>query len=488
MQQSGLFDHSDSGDQHRVTFAPNFKSFRAAARRALAEGIPPEAIWWVEDSEAIEPQPRHPLSQMNVPREFLQLAKFVACHKSPDRWSMLYQVLWRLTHGEPHLIALSGDPLISRMNAYDKSVHRDVHKMKAFVRFKKLQTKEPALSESTERFVAWFEPEHFIVPLATDFFVRRFTNMQWSLLTPVGCAHWDGSGQPIFSEGLKDAYKPLDELDELWKTYYKNIFNPARVKLNAMCAEMPQKYWKHLPEAEVIPALVLAADGRVESMLQTEAQPATLQCGERPASYQAQLASTLANNETKPLVRIAAGVMGCDNCELCQPATQAVPGEGPENARVMLVGEQPGDQEDLLGKPFVGPAGQLLDSILNDLDIDRTTLYLTNAVKHFRFRATPKCRLHERPKIGHINACRRWLLDEMAALQPEVIVCLGVTAATAVLGRKVSLQELSGKQLEMNGTTVIATLHPATVLRSADSSAARRYLANDISKAISLVA
>ena len=380
---------------------------------------------------------------------------------------MLYQVLWRLTHGEPHVMALSADPLIPRMNRYNKSVHRDLHKMKAFVRFKKLQ----ATDSTTERFVAWFEPEYFIVPLATDFFVRRFTNMRWSLLTPVGSAHWEGRGQPTFSEGLKDACKPPDELDELWKIYYKNIFNPARVKISAMCAEMPQKYWKHLPEAEVIPAMILAADGRVDSMLQVEAQPATLQCGKRPASYQAQLSSALADCATTPLVRIAAGVMSCENCELCQPATQAVPGEGPEDARIMLVGEQPGDQEDLVGKPFVGPAGQLLDSILCDLELDRKNLYLTNAVKHFRFRSTGKRRSHERPKIGHMNACRQWLQDEINALQPEVIVCLGVTAATSVLGRKVSLQELSGKHLDMDGTTVITTLHPAAVLRSANPTA-----------------
>jgi len=458
-----------------------------AARQLLAASLPPENIWWVEDErgsqQAENPKPRShkTAAEFNVPREFVQLAKFAACHHSADRWSLLYQVLWRLTHGEPHLLALSGDTVVARLNRYDKAVHRDLHKMKAFVRFKKLQdTKD-------ERFVAWFEPEHYIFELAADFFIRRFTNMRWSVLTPVGCAHWEGKGKPEFTPGLNQAFKPSDDLEALWKTYYKNIFNPARVKLKAMCAEMPQKYWRHLPEAEEIPALVLSANQRLGNMLASEPASSSLHCGERPASYQALLADVLTSQETAPLSRIAAGVRSCQNCELCKFATQAVSGEGPQGARIMLVGEQPGDQEDLAGRPFVGPAGTLLDDILAELSLSRDQIYLTNAVKHFRFKPTPKRRLHERPKDGHVNACRDWLEQEIAAVDPQVIVCLGVTAATSVLGRKVTLREVAGQVMSVNHRTVIATLHPAAVLRAADPLTARQRLSVDLASLRSLI-
>ena len=481
MSQSGLFDSIDATqDQHEhlvpVRFKPNWTDFRDAARTALAQGRAPKHIWWVEDNEA-EPSMSDSTSRFRTSREYLSLAKFVACHRAPDRWSLLYEVIWRLNHGEPYLLSLSGDPLVAKLREYDKSVHRDYHKMKAFVRFKRLQGVE------SERYVAWFEPEHYIVELAAEFFVKRFANMNWSVLTPVGCAHWQIKGELTFSPGLKDAYKPEDELDELWRTYYQHIFNPTRVKLEAMRAEMPQKYWKHLPEAALIPSLVLGADNRVDDMLMSAPTTGDLKCGERPAPYDTYLNHIISSNSATPLERIAAGIKQCDACELCHHATQAVPGVGPEKARIMLVGEHPGDEEDLQGQPFIGSAGQLLSQVLETVGLDRSEIYLTNAVKHFRFRPTRKKRIHERPKEGHIHACRSWLHREINEVQPDVIVCLGVTAATSILGRPVVLKHVRDQVLYLGRQRVIVTAHPAAVLRAQDPNPVLQQLTSSLARA-----
>jgi DNA polymerase len=475
MFQSGLFDDVEQPQNGLVSirFQPNWEGFRFAARAALGRNLKPEQVWWVEDPDAELAAPPSS-NRFTVPREYLGLAKFVACHRAPDRWSLLYEIIWRLNHQEPYLLSLSGDPAVSRLRAYDKSVHRDYHKMKAFVRFKRLQDSQE------EQYVAWFEPEHYIVELAAEFFVKRFTNMKWSVLTPVGCAHWQGSGKPTFTPGLKDAYKPEDELDDLWRTYYQHIFNPARVKLDAMRAEMPQKYWKHLPEAELIPSLVLGADNRVDTMLISEPIAGDLHCGERPANYDSHLSQIIASNSATPLERIAAGLKQCEQCELCYHATQAVPGEGPASARIMLVGEQPGDEEDLQGRPFIGPAGQVLNQALEAVGLERSELYLTNAVKHFRFKPTRKKRIHERPKEGHIHACRSWLQREIGEIQPDVIVCLGVTAASSLFDHKVSLKDLSGQVYQLGQSKLVATLHPAAVLRSANPDQSFQKLAKDL--------
>ena len=162
----------------------------------------------------------------------------------------------------------------------------------------------------------------------------------------------------------------------------------------------------------------------------------------------------------------------CRRCPLWQPATQTVFGEGPADARTMIVGEQPGDEEDLSGRPFVGPAGRLFSRALDELGIDRRTLYLTNAVKHFRFEPRGKRRLHRRPDVAHITACNGWLQAEIAHVRPERIVCLGASAARAVFGPGVRLTEERGIwRTREDGVRAFATVHPSWVLRQGDPSA-----------------
>jgi DNA polymerase len=191
---------------------------------------------------------------------------------------------------------------------------------------------------------------------------------------------------------------------------------------------------------------------------------------------------------------------GCRACELWEPATQTVFGEGPETARIVFVGEQPGDQEDRQGEPFVGPAGRLLDKALEDAGIDRQDAYITNAVKHFRFTPTPKRRIHQSPGAEHLMACRPWLEAEFAVLQPEVVVCLGAVAAKALISPSFRITRERGQLLPWTPpggratepaepaadgdepeedapaqTWMLATAHPSAVLRTPDDGRAAAY-------------
>ncbi|MDT7649708.1 MAG: uracil-DNA glycosylase [Pseudonocardiales bacterium] len=155
----------------------------------------------------------------------------------------------------------------------------------------------------------------------------------------------------------------------------------------------------------------------------------------------------------------------CTRCELYEPATQTVFGEGPPTAWLMLVGEQPGDKEDIAGKPFVGPAGRVLDTALERAGIARAEVYLTNAVKHFRFERRGNRRLHKTPGVTHIRACRPWLDCELAAVRPDAVATLGAIAAKALLGPKFRLTSQRGQVLDWEGRRLVATVHPSAILR-----------------------
>ena len=179
---------------------------------------------------------------------------------------------------------------------------------------------------------------------------------------------------------------------------------------------------------------------------------------------------------TDDIEQLAAASATCKGCHLFENATQTVFGEGPPDARLVLVGEQPGDKEDLAGEPFVGPAGQLLDRALGDAGIDRATAYVTNMVKHFKWRPAGKRRLHQKPNAEEVKACWPWLEAEVASLRPEVVVCLGATAAQGVLGRQFKVTQRRGEVVESPlGWRVTATVHPSSILRADDREA--RYAA-----------
>jgi uracil-DNA glycosylase len=171
----------------------------------------------------------------------------------------------------------------------------------------------------------------------------------------------------------------------------------------------------------------------------------------------------------RTLPALTAASKDCRGCDLYENATQTVFGEGPAGADIMLIGEQPGDREDRRGHPFVGPAGQLLDRALEAAGIDRTTVYVTNAVKHFKFEPRGKRRIHKKPNAEEIRACNPWLEAELEAVKPKVVVCLGATAAQAVIGRSFKVTEHRGELVDTPlDALVTATVHPSSILRSPD--------------------
>jgi DNA polymerase len=435
--------------------------WRAQARALLAAGVPPEQVQWQAGAQAglLTPGPTKPPVPTahagvagSVPREFLVLATLVLAHADPRRHGVLYRLLWRLVHGERALLRIVTDDDVAWALRAAKAVRREKHKMKAFVRFREVRDADGAV------FVAWFEPEHDVLPQVAPFFVRRFAGMRWSILTPVRSAHWDGQSLRL-GGGAQRADAPQgDALEDLWRTYFASIFNPARLKVDAMVREMPVRYWKNLPEARLIPGLIRDAGDRMGAMVRAA-----------PTVPRKRIPATAARHAAVPagsLDALRREAAACRACPLWQPATQTVFGEGPPDARVMLVGEQPGDQEDLAGRPFVGPAGKLLDRALQEAGLDRSTMYVTNAVKHFKFQPRGKRRLHARANAAEQAACRGWLEAELARVQPGRIVCLGAMAAQAILGREVRLLEERGQWHTLaGGVQALATVHPSYLLR-----------------------
>ena len=254
-----------------VRFDDSFEGWRHAARALVAENIRPDDVEWIAGSaqESIfEPGPsgNHQPASFSVPADFVRLAESVACFRDPGRWSLLYRVLWRLTHGERSLMNVVVDRDVHRMQRMASAIRRDEHKMKAFVRFKRVGDED----EESARYIAWFTPAHLILERVAPFFARRFASMYWSILTPDGSVHWNRD-QLAFGPALDRSSAPAtDELEVLWRTYYANVFNPARLKLSAMRSEMPKKYWSGLPEAALIPGLVADAPKRVREMKVSE--------------------------------------------------------------------------------------------------------------------------------------------------------------------------------------------------------------------------
>jgi DNA polymerase len=438
-----------------LTSEDDFEGWRTAARALIFADIPPQDVIWQVGSTptdlfatADQPTPAEGPA-FSVPRPFIDLARDAFLHSDPQRFALLYTLLFRLRE-TPRLIDDQADPLVQRLEAMAKSVRRDIHKMRAFLRFRELP------EDGTTRFVAWFEPEHHIVRANAGFFMRRFANMRWSILTPLLSIHWDGETLTE-SPGATKADTPDDDpVEQVWGTYYASIFNPARVKIGAMLKEMPRKYWANMPETALIPGMIAGAQAREQEMV------ATARKG-------------MGGNSEVALERLREEAASCTRCHLYKCATQTVFGEGPADARLMLIGEQPGDQEDLAGRPFVGPAGQLLDRALAEAGIDRARIYVSNAVKHFKFQQRGKRRLHQKPDGPEIQACRWWLDQERLLIRPQVTVALGATAARALLRKVVTITATRGRAIPLEeGGEAWVTIHPSYLLRIVEKADADR--------------
>jgi probable DNA metabolism protein len=295
----------------RVTIQPDLESWRTAARSLLERDVAPADVLWVDGTgdallplagealsfssgqgfidEAVKTdvlpvtaaglfrptqadRPAPTCAAITIPPAYFEAARLVACHRDPQRWSLLYRIAWRLTHGERRLLDITVDDDVSRLGAMQKAVQRDRHKMTAFVRFRLVE--DAGTSDAREghppppeQYVAWHRPDHRIVRLTTPFFVRRFAPMRWTILTPDESVTWDGV-QARFGPGVPASQAPQgDALEDLWRTYYANIFNPARLNVRAMKRELPVRHWTTLPETTILPDLLRDAPRRVEEMV-----------------------------------------------------------------------------------------------------------------------------------------------------------------------------------------------------------------------------
>ena len=459
-------------------------AWREAARGLLAAGVAPADVTWgdMETPRGLfdEPSTARPMGQITVPRSFLSMADSVVWHRDADRFARLYGFLWRLRNS-PHLMTDRGDADLAHLRGLEKNVHRCQHKMKAFVRFREIG----APDANRRSFAAWFEPTHHTVEPTAGFFQRRFADMDWRIITPDISAIFEG-GDVRFVEDQPHPNLPEDASEALWITYYRNIFNPARLKVSAMQSEMPKKYWKNLPEAAAIPDLVAGAPARARAM--AEAAPTLPPARMAQAQDQQRaFASAWAGSDDD----FIAALKGCARCPLHRTATQVVPGEGPTDANIMIVGEQPGDQEDLQGRPFVGPAGQLFDQVARGVGLDREAAYITNAVKHFKFEPRGKRRIHQRPNAGEVAHCKWWLEAEVARIAPKLIVAMGATAAHALTGSGKGVLARCGRIETVDGLPpILITLHPSYILRAPPERRAEaiEILGRDLLSAVQMVA
>jgi len=439
-------------------------AWRNAARALLAARTPPEEVLWhfgeaapqLFDAAPVTPTDAAPIT---VPASFVALADTVVWHSDPERFARLYALLWRLPN-TPGLMTDRGDPALARLRALEKNVQRCKHKMKAFVRFRDIG---PA-DQPRRRFAAWFEPTHHTVEPTAPFFARRFADMDWMIATPDVTARFE-NGALSFAAGLPRPDLPEDATEELWGTYFCNIFNPARVKVSAMTSEMPRKYWKNLPEAKHIHGLLAGAEARVREMQD-----------KGPSLPPARAAKILQQLHAPALAQTLDDLRARAEAEsrtTLPNRGRIVLGEGPANARLMIVGEQPGDIEDQLGRPFTGPAGQLFDRVAQEAGLDRSEAYVTNAVKRFGFTQRGKRRIHQAPERSDIEHARWWIDSEIRIVQPALILAMGATAAKMLTGNGAGILARRGRIEETPAGPVFLTVHPSYLLRLPDPAQAQ---------------
>jgi uracil-DNA glycosylase len=416
----------------------DWQGWRQAARPLVLAGIEPgEVEWSVGGTGDALPEAA---GTFHLPRALVTLASVAIQAREPDRFGLLYALVWR-SHAGEKLLEDSSDPDLSLARRLALAVRADAHRMRTNMRFLPVADEEPAAGpERRPRLLGWFEPAHFVLPANAQLIARRFPGLVFSIVTPDGSAHWDRATLR-FGAGLRHARD--DETFAAWWDAHRTDLLRDAVEGTSV------------PEAEDLDEVPRPPD--------------------RPA-----LGPVVIRSSADPaLLKTAKEASVCHRCPLFEPATQTVFGEGPAGATAIFLGEQPGDQEDTIGRPFVGPAGQMMDRAMEEAGIDRRTVYVTNAVKHFKFTPRGRRRIHQTPETPEILACSFWLDAERAQIRPRLLVLMGGTAARAVLGRPVTISRERGRPIQMaDGQTVFVTVHPSYLLRVPDEAAkAREYAA-----------
>jgi DNA polymerase len=451
----------------------DFTQWRDVARPLLAAEIAPEQMEWRlgRHFEPLAPT-LAAATPLRLSRQLVELLETISCHRHDGRWDFMYRLAWRSLR-QPRLLEDPADPDVHRALQMESAVNREVHKMHAFVRFREMTDEHGG-----KKYFAWFEPTHDILRRGVAFFCKRFPNMEWLIATPDCAALWQ-NGELQFVETFDKSTLPkADAHENLWRTYYRNICNVSRINAPAMRREMPQRYWRNLPESVEIQTLM--RDG-----------PASFTQRQREAMDMELAKARAMQRALADLPDHSGGPSACRRCDIWRQATQAVLGEGSSSATIMLVGEQPGDEEDLRGRPFVGPAGRVLDGALQTAGLERGELYITNAVKHFKWQPRGKRRLHKRPDAAEIAACNHWLDAEVLQVKPRIIVALGASALRALAGLTDSIE--SARQLQIphaSGAQIVCTYHPSAILRAdpANAEQLRSHLVDDLRRARELAA
>ena len=421
----------------------DWEGWRKAARSLVLAGTPPEEVRWAVRSHDEDGDPlQEGTGSFGVSRSLVAVAALAIQAREPARFDLLYRLVWQANAGKPD------EAELRRAQRLALAVRAEAHRMRTHVRYL------PVQEGNDVRYLGWYEPAHFVLEANAQLIARRFPELAFSIVTPDGAAHWDGS-ELRFSKGVtRKTVHDDDALQHWWHEHHAKLLHDARVGTA-------------IPEAE------------------------TLDEAPRPPDRPALGPVVLPLHPDEGLQEAMREASGCQRCHLYEAATQTVFGEGPAHARVIFVGEQPGDQEDVIGRPFVGPAGQIMDRAMEEASVDRRTIYITNAVKHFKFEPRGKRRIHKTPEAPEIQACRFWLDVELVRLRPKLVVAMGGTAARAVLGRAVTIGRERGRPIEgPDGQAVFVTVHPSFLLRVPDEDAkAREYRAfvDDLRKVAELV-
>jgi len=468
MMPADITGHAPTKSMYRISLASevDLLGWRDHARRLLQAGIAPDQVTWTVEGRRqageLDLSPAAALPEkaseqraraVRISKTLFSLINTALLHSNEDRFDLAYRLLYR-SQSVPALHRNPADADVRKLNRYAKAIRRDIHKMHAFVRFRKI-----GASEGREQFVAWFEPDHHITAAVAPFFRNRFTGMDWLIVTPSASIAWDGQKLSVGPGGCKEDVPQEDVVEAEWRTYYANIFNPARVKISAMKSEMPMKYWKNLPEAELIPSLLEQAGSRVDAMVAR---------GQEDMLFDHSMDKPVANLPDS-LDQLYALLEQQTDAPMEKFSDKLIRGSGPDHAALMIIGEQPGDQEDREGRPFVGPAGQLLSRALEQAHIDRQQTFLTNAVKRFKYTPRGKRRIHETPNVGEINYYRWWVEQEIRLVDPKLVVALGATAARSLTGKAVTISRHRGEILPgADGRSILITVHPSYLLRIPD--------------------
>lgn len=414
----------------------DWEGWRTATRTLILAGTRPDDVRWSVRShdEKGEPLPETE-GRFNVPRSLISLLAQTIQARDSSRFDLMYRLVWRANAGERVVEAPDGADF-RRAQGLAFAVRAEAHRMRTLVRFL------PVEAAGGICYLGWYEPAHFVLEANAQLIARRFPELTFAILTPDGSARWDGTDLH-FAEGVaRKTVHNDDALHAWWRAHHATLLRHARIGTAIPEAESLDEVPRPPDRAPLGPVVLpLVAD-------------ASLQEAMREAS-------------------------NCRRCHLGEPATQTVFGEGPAHARVLFVGEQPGDQEDVIGRPFVGPAGQIMDRALEEAGIDRRTIYITNVVKHFKFEPRGKRRIHKTPESPEIQACRFWLDVELVRLRPKLVVAMGGTAARALLGRPVTITRERGRPIELpDGQAAFVTVHPSFLLRVPEEDAkAREYRA-----------